>query len=117
MKKSDEESKCVFCEIMASSDDEANLVVHRAEYNYLVLNRYPYITAHLMVVPYRHIAEPTEASEKELSEMMALASLAMETIKLEYQPQGFNMGMNVGRSAGAGIAEHLPALHPGVSGQ
>jgi ATP adenylyltransferase len=95
---------CVFCEAQSGDD---SLVVHRGTHCFVILNKYPYNNGHLMVVPNRHIAAPSEATPAELSEMMALASRAEVAIREAYSPQGLNMGINLGQPAGAGILDHL----------
>ena len=99
---------CVFCRIAANPDqDETNFVLHRGEHAFVVLNLYPYITGHLMIVPYLHTSE-LDALAKEISdEMMDLAKRAQTALRAVYSPSGFNMGMNLGSAAGAGIADHL----------
>ena len=99
--------RCVFCDIAASDQDEANHVVHRAEYNFLVLNRYPYSSGHLLIVPFEHVASLIEAKAEATAEMMRLARLTEEGLRAAYTPDGLNIGINIGASAGAGIANHL----------
>ena len=101
------EQQCVFCAIAAANDDEANLVIHRARSNFLILNRFPYSTGHLMIVPYRHVASLAEADEEITVEMMQLMRRAETVLGKVYHPEGLNMGLNLGASAGAGIASHL----------
>ncbi len=101
------ERECVFCAIGKSQEDEANLVVHRARDNFLVLNRFPYSTGHLMIVPYEHVASLGEATEAITAEMMQLMRRAETVLGKVYHPEGLNMGVNLGASAGAGIAGHL----------
>ena len=98
---------CVFCQAAADDRDEENLVVHRARKNYIILNRYPYSTGHLMVIPYEHVDMLQYASEETLQEMMLLTQRAQIHLREVYRPPGFNLGMNLGESAGAGIAEHI----------
>lgn len=98
---------CVFCAIQAESADEQNLIVHRAEHNFVVLNKFPYTSGHLMVVPYAHVSELSAISDTAAAEMMALARLAEKHIREIYRPDGLNIGMNIGASAGAGIAGHI----------
>ncbi len=98
---------CIFCLQPAANDDDAHWIVHRGRHNFVILNLYPYTTGHLMVVPYRHIASLKEAIPDELDEMMALARKAEAHLTTAYSPKGFNIGMNIGESAGAGIAGHL----------
>lgn len=98
---------CVFCTLPAQTDDEANLIVHRAEHNFIILNKFPYTSGHLMVVPYVHAQELSAISHAAAAEMMALARLAEQHIRTLYRPDGLNIGMNIGASAGAGIAGHI----------
>lgn len=101
---------CVFCGIhaqAAKTHDEANLVVHRATHNFVVLNKFPYTSGHLMVVPYAHAAELSAVTEATATEMMALARLAERLVVATYRPEGLNIGMNIGASAGAGVAGHI----------
>ena len=99
---------CVFCLIAANpGDDEKNFVLHRAEHCFVVLNLYPYITGHLMVVPYLHTNEFDSAPKEMTDELMDMAKRAQTALREVYSPSGFNMGMNLGSAAGAGIADHL----------
>ena len=98
---------CVFCEAAAAGDDRTTLILHRAELGFLILNRYPYNSGHLMVVPNRHVARLEGLSPEEAGAQMALAGLAVRILERAMAPQGFNIGMNLGRAAGAGIDEHL----------
>jgi len=98
---------CIFCEIAAASRDEENLVVFRAHDNYVVLNRYPYTSGHLMIVPYLHVDTLEAAPGQTLHELIELAQAAQRHIREIYKPDGFNLGMNLGQSAGAGIAGHI----------
>ena len=99
--------ECVFCAAARSADDRLSLVVHRAARNFVILNRYPYTSGHVMVVPYEHAAELEQLSEDTADEMMRLARITVGHLKTIYRPQGLNLGMNLGHSAGAGIAGHL----------
>jgi ATP adenylyltransferase len=96
----------VFCEAL-SSEEAGSLVVHRGRDCYVILNLYPYNSGHLMVVPHRHIATLASATREERCEMMDLTRLAEEALTEAYRPQGLNVGMNLGRSAGAGIVDHI----------
>lgn len=99
---------CVFCCIAAAAEsDEQNLVVYRARWNFILLNLYPYSTGHLMVVPYEHVDTLQEASQQTLEEMILLVQRSQQRLAEIYRPPGFNLGMNLGESAGAGIAEHI----------
>jgi len=99
--------ECIFCEKPQQDCDQSNLILHRGEYNFVILNAFPYNNGHLMIIPYHHTAEFTELSPDTLREMMLLARLAVLALRKAMRPDGFNMGMNIGRPAGAGIAEHL----------
>jgi ATP adenylyltransferase len=103
----DSSEECPFCRIGASRDDEAVLVAHRGETAYVVLNLYPYAPGHLMVCPYRHVADYTDLDEAETHEVADLTRTAMRTLRAVSRVQGFNVGMNQGSAAGAGIAAHL----------
>ena len=107
MKNRGDLSKCIFCDAIASSDDEATLIVHRAQFNFVILNRYPYTSGHLMIVPYAHIPDLASADAETLAEMMRIAQRAQKALAKAYRPEGFNMGINVGRAAGAGVIGHL----------
>ncbi|MEJ7634292.1 HIT domain-containing protein [Aeromicrobium sp.] len=100
------ESDCPFCRIPRMGDVEG-LIVHRGESAYAVLNLYPYNAGHLMVCPYRHVADYTELSTDETVEIAELTKRAMITMREVSSPQGFNLGINQGNVAGAGIAAHL----------
>jgi len=100
--------ECVFCRIAGSPDqDEQNFVLHRAEHAFVVLNLYPYITGHLMVVPYLHTSEFDSVPKEITDELMDMAKRSQTALREVYSPSGFNMGMNLGSAAGAGIADHL----------
>lgn len=103
-KKSDE--SCVFCEAPKKSDEEA-LILYRGERAYVILNRYPYNNGHLMVVPYRHVARLEELNLEELVEMMKMVRASLKALQEAYRPDGFNVGVNIGKAAGAGIEGHV----------
>lgn len=107
VKNSDNTTSCVFCDIEASSDDEASLVVYRGQHNFVVLNRYPYVSGHMMIVPCSHVDQLDLLSQEARVEMMALTNVVVRALRDLYNPQGFNVGMNIGPAAGAGIADHL----------
>ena len=98
--------QCPFCRI-PRLDDAEGLVVHRGELSFVVLNLYPYSPGHMLVCPYRHIPEYTEATPEETAEIAALTQAGMRTIRSVSGAHGFNIGMNQGSVAGAGIAAHL----------
>lgn len=107
VQKTNRGDACIFCQYAADQKDEDNLVVFRGNRNFVVLNRYPYTTGHLMIAPYEHVAMLDAAAEETLEEMMLLAQRAQRCLSEVYNPQGFNLGMNLGESAGAGIASHI----------
>ena len=98
---------CVFCDLPAASRDEETLIVLRGSKNFVILNRYPYTSGHVMIVPYLHTADFAGLDAGTTSEMMLLAQRVQTALSGVYHPDGFNLGMNLGRSAGAGIADHL----------
>jgi ATP adenylyltransferase len=98
---------CVFCDAVSANDDARTLIIHRGEKNFVILNRFPYTSGHLMVVPYAHVAELSAAEPAALSEMMLLAKRAQIALTDVYHPEGYNLGMNLGRAAGAGVTGHL----------
>ena len=106
MSSTGESHGCVFCEAQ-SSPGAGSLVLFRARHCYVILNLYPYNSGHLMVVPSRHIATLSAASHDERCEMMDLTRVAEQVLTEAYRPQGLNVGMNLGRSAGAGIVGHM----------
>ncbi len=104
---SKEQAGCIFCDLPAKNNDAVSLIVHRAKKNFIVLNRFPYTTAHSMIVPWAHVADLSACDAETLSEMMQLAQQLQRAIESVYHPEGFNLGMNLGRCAGAGIKDHL----------
>jgi len=101
------EPDCFFCTAAAENRDAENLIVHRGKYNLVILNRYPYTSGHLMVAPYEHVATLGAARAETLAEMMALVRTAEAALGAAYTPKGFNLGMNIGEAAGAGVAGHI----------
>ena len=100
-------SGCIFCDLPAANRDEETLIVLRSTKNYVVLNRYPYTAGHIMIVPYAHTADFAGLDAQTATEMMYVAQRVQAALDSVYHPDGFNLGMNLGRSAGAGIADHL----------
>ncbi len=99
---------CVFCEILNNSaSDPDKFILKRAEFNFVILNIYPYTTGHLMVIPYAHLADPAVADKQTTDEMMDLTKHAQTAITEVYNPDGLNLGMNLGKAAGAGVAGHF----------
>jgi ATP adenylyltransferase len=105
----DKEEGCVLCRV-ASTDadqDESVFILHRARHHFVVLNIYPYTSGHMMIVPYEHHAGLSELSPDALAEMATLAAKAEQVLHEVYRPDGINMGLNLGRCAGAGIVDHV----------
>jgi ATP adenylyltransferase len=98
--------ECLFC-VKAEQEDEDAHIVHRGRHCYIILNRFPYNNGHLLVVPYAHVAN-LEAMEHETAvELMELTQLSLRVLRLAYDPDGFNVGLNIGEAAGAGVADHV----------
>jgi len=98
---------CIFCDMLDATDDEANLVLHRGELAFLVLNKYPYNNGHMMAVPNRHVETIEALTAEEIGEMMELVVLGMAALRRSAQPHGFNIGINIGKTAGAGVLDHV----------
>lgn len=98
---------CVFCAKVSAADDAAEHVLYRGEYCFVTLNLFPYNNGHLMVVPNRHVGDLTLLEDPVLDELMEITRGALRVLRAAYHPEGFNIGMNLGTAAGAGIAEHL----------
>ena len=105
--KPEDAGVCVFCSAAQSEDDSKTLVVYRARHNLIILNRYPYTSGHVMVVPYLHVATLADLPDDALIEMALLARQCEKHLREAYHPDGLNLGVNLGKSAGAGIAGHL----------
>jgi ATP adenylyltransferase len=103
---SDNSGGCVFCSAPTQNDGVANLIVHRGKDCYTILNRYPYTSGHLMVVPYAHVSSIELLTPEVRAEMMEMVNTAIGVLRAVYKPDGFNVGINMGEAAGAGIAEH-----------
>jgi ATP adenylyltransferase len=101
------EQGCIFCAKVQQSADERNLVLFRGVNNFVLLNLYPYTSGHLMIAPYAHIGELSLADDATWMELASLTRKAEQALRLAYRPEGINLGMNLGKSAGAGIADHL----------
>lgn len=105
--RSDGRKKSLFKDLIASSDDEAHFIVHRSEHCVLMLNKYPYSSGHVMIIPKREVPDLEVLTGKEMLDMMELSQLATKALRQIYSPDGFNIGINIGQDAGAGISEHL----------
>ncbi len=104
---SDKEGGCIFCEKVGEDRDAENLILHRGQYHFIIMNAYPYNNGHLMVVPRRHTSTLAGWSAEERAEFLELADLGVEILKRTMNPDGFNIGINMGECAGAGIASHI----------
>lgn len=102
-----DKAACIFCSAAAGSNDEENLVLFRGQAAFIILNRYPYTSGHLMIAPYEHVSQLAQASEAAAAEMMSLARRVEQILRDVYKPDGLNLGMNLGEAAGAGIEQHI----------
>jgi ATP adenylyltransferase len=107
IEEENKDDECVFCSAPRQSDFREHLIVYRGERTYLILNRYPYTSGHLMVVPYEHKPSLELLDSQTRADIMELAAKAIQVLRKTYQPQGFNVGINIGAAAGAGIVEHV----------
>lgn len=105
--KAHKDVPCIFCHYAASQDDEQNLVVHRGDHCFVILNAFPYTSGHTMVVPYEHVDELQKLTTPAAEEMMALTQKLEGVLRSLYHPDGLNLGMNLGKAAGAGVAGHI----------
>jgi len=103
----DQTDGCVFCNLLGAGDDEKALIVHRGQHNFIVLNAFPYTSGHVMVVPFEHVDRLNLLSEPAAAEMMALSRRLEAVLTDLYRPNGINLGMNIGKAAGAGVAGHI----------
>jgi ATP adenylyltransferase len=106
IQSADEQEGCLFC-ITQAGDDEEGLVVHRGRTGFVMLNKFPYSTGHLMAAPYRHVGDFGELEDEETVEIHRLASQGMGALAEIFAPHGYNAGWNLGRIAGAGVVDHV----------
>jgi len=106
IQQADELEGCIFC-LAAAGADEDTLVVHRGEHAFALLNKFPYSSGHLMVAPYRHVGDFGDLSDEEALELHRLAGSGMAALAETFEPQGYNLGWNLGRIAGAGVVDHV----------
>jgi len=99
------DDRCVFC--LRESKDEDRLILHRARWNFVIMNLYPYTSGHLMVAPYAHVGSLESLDSDQMSEMMTLTRHSVGILGRVYHPEGFNLGMNLGACAGAGVRDHI----------
>ncbi len=97
---------CVFCRAFKKKDDREAHILYRGNHNFILLNKYPYTPGHIMIVPFRHIASIEKADKASSDEMADLLKLTLGILRKHYAPHGFNTGMNIGQSAGAGVTDH-----------
>jgi ATP adenylyltransferase len=98
---------CVLCRAQRTKDDRAAYILYRGRRAFVILNRFPYLPGHLMIAPYRHLASYERAPKAVTDEMADLAKLSLRVLRRSYRPHGFNTGMNLGQSAGAGVVGHV----------
>lgn len=101
------DTACIFCAVLAEQQDRKNNLIYRDSLNFIILNLFPYTNGHLMIVPYEHVSTLPALDQKTTTEMMDLAKRALLALDAEYHPDGYNVGFNLGHSAGAGVAEHV----------
>lgn len=104
---SDKSSGCIFCAALAQNDDRETYILHRGTRAFVMLNKYPYNNGHLMVVPYEHSADLDALGPETQADLMRLIGRSLRWLKAASGPEGFNVGMNLGKAAGAGVVEHL----------
>jgi ATP adenylyltransferase len=107
IQNSKKDPECVFCTALDQPDGPENLIIHRGQRAYIILNRYPYTSGHLMAVPYTHAPSLEALTEADRAELMELTTRSLEVLRGVYHPEGFNVGINIGAAAGAGIVEHV----------
>jgi len=107
MKEKKDKSRCIFCEAASGAADEESLVVFRGQLSFVMLNRYPYTSGHVMIAPYAHVSRLNQASPAATDEIMHLSRRAESIIEQVYRPDGLNLGMNLGEAAGAGVEQHI----------
>ncbi|MEM2095121.1 MAG: HIT domain-containing protein [Candidatus Caldarchaeum sp.] len=107
IKTAKETAECIFCEAAKTSDDASKYVVHRGEKSLIIMNLYPYNNGHLMVSPYRHIPSILEMDDNEMLDVMRLLKMAVVLVRKALNPEAFNIGVNIGKYAGAGIEDHI----------
>jgi len=104
---SDKTGECVLCQNPREDQDRENYILYRGENNFVILNKYPYNPGHLMICPYRHTSSMEDLNDEELLEHYQIVRRSITTLRRVFKPEGFNIGMNLGRTAGAGIDEHI----------
>jgi ATP adenylyltransferase len=97
---------CIFC-LKEKNQERELLILYRAEHSFVMMNRYPYCNGHLLVSPYRHLPDLSDLSGPEMLDLFATVKLCCNVLTAKFSPQGFNIGINIGKAAGAGVADHL----------
>ncbi len=104
---SPEKEGCIFCNAIKEKEDKKNLVIYRGDKAFVIMNKYPYNNGHLMIAPYTHTGSFEELSDEEIKDIGKLTKKALKVLKIYGNPQGYNIGINIGRVAGAGIVDHI----------
>jgi ATP adenylyltransferase len=104
---SNKEQQCIFCELPKQERDRDNLILYRSSHNFVMMNRYPYNNGHIMVVPYRHVSALDGLDDGILLDFMRVTRHSVASIRKAFMPEGFNIGINIGKIAGAGMEEHM----------
>jgi ATP adenylyltransferase len=107
MEQDNQKSECIFCDAISANQDEENLVVYRGKLNFVILNRFPYTSGHVMVVPFLHKAFFEDLDDPTQLELMHLITKSTQVIRKVYHPDGFNIGANIGGGSGAGVVGHI----------
>jgi ATP adenylyltransferase len=97
---------CIFCRALRLKNDKAAFVLFRGKHNFIILNKFPYNPGHLMIAPYRHLASFNRAPKEASDDLTDLLKMSLRVLRMNYRPHGFNAGMNLGQSAGAGVVDH-----------
>jgi len=105
--RSEKPQGCILCEKPKQDNDAENYILYRGEKNFIILNSYPYHPGHLMIAPYRHVASLEEMTDEENHEHFAIVNRGIKLLRQEFSPEGFNLGINIGRVAGAGVVDHV----------
>lgn len=106
VKKAFRMKECIFCKALKQRNDRKAFILFRGTHNFVLLNKYPYTPGHLMIAPYKHLSSIEMAEKEATDEMTELLKTCLRHLRKQYNPQGFNTGMNIGHSAGAGVADH-----------
>jgi ATP adenylyltransferase len=104
---SEKDDGCVFCNMLEAGDDRACHILHRGEHAFIVLNRYPYNNGHLLILPYEHVGTLETLDDAVLMEIMRLVNKSIAALRMTMSPDGFNIGVNLGKAAGAGVDDHV----------